>query len=46
MFEELFVNTLARFRSLGELGPGRHRFWFKNRLYSMDATIIGGQLCT
>ena len=40
MFEELFVNTLTRFRSLGELGPGKHNFRFKNKLYSMDATII------
>ena len=40
MFEELFMNTLARFRSLGELGPGKHKFQFKNKLYSMDATII------
>jgi hypothetical protein len=40
MFEELFVNTLARFRSLGELGPGKHKFRFNNKLYSMDATVI------
>ena len=40
MFEELFMNTLARFRSLGELGPGKHKFRFKNKLYSMDATVI------
>jgi len=40
MFEELFMNTLARFRSQGELGPGRHKFRFKNKLYSMDATVI------
>ena len=40
MFEELFMNTLARFRSLGELGSGKHKFRFKNKLYSMDATVI------
>jgi len=40
MFEELFMTTLARFRSLGELGPGKHKFRFKNKLYSMDATVI------
>lgn len=40
MFEELFMNTLARFRSLGELGPKHHKFRFKNKLYSMDATVI------
>ncbi len=40
MFEELFMNTLARFRSLGELGPRRHKFRFNNKLYSMDATVI------
>jgi hypothetical protein len=40
MFEELFMNTLGRFRSLGQLGPGRHKFRFKNKLFSMDATVI------
>lgn len=40
MFEELFMNTLARFRSQGELGPRGHKFRFKNKLYSMDATVI------
>ena len=40
MFEDLFMSTLARFRSCGELGPGRHKFRFKNKLYSMDATVI------
>jgi hypothetical protein len=40
MFKELFMNTLARFRSLGALGPGKHKFKFKNKLYSMDATVI------
>ena len=40
MFEELFMTTLARFRSQGELGPGRHKFRFRNKLYSMDATVI------
>lgn len=40
MFEELFMNTLARFRSQGELGPRKHKFRFKNKLYSMDATVI------
>lgn len=40
MFEELFMNTLARFRALGQLGPQQHKFRFKNKLYSMDATVI------
>jgi hypothetical protein len=40
MFKELFMQTLARFRTQGELGPGRHKFRFKNKLYSMDATVI------
>ncbi len=40
MFEELFMKTLARFRVQGELGPGKHKFRFKNKLYSMDATVI------
>lgn len=40
MFKELFLNTLERFRSQGELGSGRHKFRFKNKLFSMDATVI------
>ena len=32
MFEELFLSTLDRFRSLGELGPRQHKFRFKNKL--------------
>lgn len=40
MFEELFLNTLARFRSQGEFGPRKHKFRFKDKLYSMDATVI------
>jgi len=40
MFEDLFMNTLDRFRALGQLGPGRHKFRFKKKLYSMDATIV------
>lgn len=40
MYKELFMNTLARFRSQGELGPQKHKFRFKNKLYSMDATVI------
>jgi hypothetical protein len=40
MFEELFWNTLGRFRSLGQLGPARHGFRFKNRLLSLDSTVI------
>ena len=40
MFEELFWNTLERFRSLGELGPGKHGFRFKNKLLSLDSTVI------
>jgi hypothetical protein len=40
MFEDLFMKTLGRFRSLGALGSGRHKFRFKNQLYSMDSTLI------
>jgi len=40
MFEELFWNTLGRFRALGQLGPGKHGFRFKNKLLSLDSTVI------
>ena len=40
MFEELFWDTLERFRALGQLGPARHAFRFKNKLLSLDATVI------
>ena len=40
MFEELFWNTLERFRSLGQFGPSRHNFSFKNKLLSLDSTVI------
>jgi len=40
MFEELFMTLLERFRKMGELGSGKHKFRFKNKLYSMDSTVI------
>lgn len=40
MYEELFMRTLGRFRSSGELGPRHHKFRFKNPLFSLDATVI------
>jgi hypothetical protein len=40
MFEKLFYNTLSRFRSTGELGPQQHKFRFRNKLLSLDSTVI------
>jgi len=40
LFEDLFWETLTRFRSLGQLGSGKHRFRFKNKLLSLDSTVI------
>ncbi|MBS3821506.1 MAG: IS4 family transposase [Phycisphaerae bacterium] len=40
MFEELFWQTLERFRSLGQMGPSKHGFRFKNKLLSLDSTVI------
>ena len=40
MFEELFWNTLGLFRALGQLGPGGHGFRFKNKLLSLDSTVV------
>jgi hypothetical protein len=40
LFEELFWTTLARFREQGRLGGRKAKFRFKNKLLSLDATII------
>lgn len=41
LYEDLFWSLLARFRSHQELGlPNRPAFRFKNRLLSLDSTII------
>ena len=40
LYEDLFWNTLGRFRSSGQLPSGRHRFQFKNKLFSLDSTTI------
>ncbi len=40
LYEDLFWNMLDRFRSSGQLPGGRHRFRFKNKLFSLDSTII------
>lgn len=42
VFEEMFHAVLAKCRSLG-CGPRKRRFTFKNKLYSLDATLI--QVC-
>jgi len=40
MYEELFWQTLSRFRGAGELGPRRCAFRFKNKLLSLDSTTV------
>ena len=40
MFKELFWSTMARFRECGELGGKQHKFRFKNKLLSLDSTLI------
>ena len=40
LFEDFFYATLHRFQSLGMLGQRKTKFRFKNRLLSMDASVI------
>lgn len=40
LYEDLLWAALDRFRSSGRLGPGRHRFRFKNKLLSLDSTTV------
>ena len=40
LFEDLFYELLKTFRSLGMLGDGKHCFRFKNKLLTLDSTII------
>jgi hypothetical protein len=40
LYEDLLWVVLDRFRSSGRLGHGRHRFRFKNKLFSLDSTTI------
>lgn len=40
MYEDLLWAVIGHFRSSGRLGPGRHRFRFKNKLFSLDSTTI------
>jgi hypothetical protein len=40
MFEALFWKVLDRFREQGLFGGKKHHFRFKNRLLSLDSTII------
>src|SRR4030042_4641272 len=40
LFEDLFYELLKTFRILGMLGDGQHRFGFKNKLLTLDSTII------
>ncbi len=40
IYEDLFWKTLERFRSTGQLGKRKAKFRFKNKLLSLDATVI------
>jgi hypothetical protein len=40
LYEDLLWAVLDRFRTSGRLGPGRHRFRFKNKLLSLDSTTV------
>lgn len=40
LFEALFYKILGRFRGQGTLGPASKSFQFKNKLASLDATVI------
>ena len=40
LYEDLFFTALARFREQQGLGPRRRKFRFRNRLLSLDSTII------
>lgn len=40
LFEDLFQTASKRFRSEKKLGPKQHKFRFKNKLLSLDATTI------
>lgn len=40
LFEDLFWSTLARFRDCGQLGGRQHKFRFKNKLLSLDSTLV------
>ena len=40
LYEELLWTTLDHFRSQGHFAGSRHRFRFKNKLFSLDSTTI------
>lgn len=40
LYEDLFWTTLTRFRNQGQLGRRKAKFRFKNKLISLDATVI------
>jgi hypothetical protein len=40
LFEDLFFMLLKQFREDGMIGSGKHRFRFKNKLLSLDSTVI------
>ena len=40
LYQELFYTALARFREQQGLGPRKHKFHFRNKLLSLDSTIV------
>jgi len=40
LYQDLFYAALARFRQQQGLGPRKHKFRFRNKLLSLDATIV------
>ena len=43
LYEELFYTALARFREQQGMGARKHKFRFRNKLLSLDSTIISNQ---
>ena len=40
LFQDLYFQTLERFRREGQFGPRKHGFRFKNKLVSFDSSLI------
>jgi Domain of unknown function (DUF4372)/Transposase DDE domain len=40
LYQDLFYTALARFREQKGLGPRKHKFRFRNKLLSLDSTIV------
>jgi hypothetical protein len=40
LYQDLFYAALARFRAQQGMGPRKHKFRFRNKLLSLDSTIV------